>query len=92
MILDGVVVRSEISVEGLDLRELRRVSFYAIEPTRPRRVDGVESPRHRADAATEARRVDGVFDFHTGLDGVLIHSSLFSLLVGHDRALSNAIC
>ena len=25
-----------------------------------RRVDGVESPRHRADAATEARRVDGV--------------------------------
>ena len=42
------------------------------EPTRPRgqrRVDGVESPRHRADAATEARRVDGVgrpkFDFHT---------------------------
>ena len=25
-----------------------------------RRADGVESPRHRADAATEARRVDGV--------------------------------
>ena len=48
------------------------VSLHAIEPTRPRgrrRVDGVESPRHRADAATEARRVDGVgrpkFDFHT---------------------------
>ena len=39
------------------------VSLHAIEPTRPRgqrRVDGVESPRHRADAATEARRVDGV--------------------------------
>ena len=40
---------------------------------RPRgqcRVDGVESPRHRTDPATEARRVDGVgrpkFDFHTG--------------------------
>ena len=49
------------------------VSLHAIEPTRSRgqlRVDGVESPRHRADAATEARRVDGVgrpkFDFHTG--------------------------
>ena len=49
------------------------VSLHAIEPTRPRgqrRVDGVESPRHRADAATEARRVDGVgrpkFDFHSG--------------------------
>ena len=48
------------------------VSLHAIEPTRSRRqrrVDGVESPRHRADAATEARRVDGVgrpkFDFHT---------------------------
>ena len=49
------------------------MSLHAIEPTRSRgqlRVDGVESPRHRADAATEARRVDGVgrpkFDFHTG--------------------------
>ena len=49
------------------------MSLHAIEPTRPRgqhRDDGVESPRHRADAATEARRVDGVgrpqFDFHTG--------------------------
>ena len=48
------------------------MSLHAIEPTRSRRqrrVDGVESPRHRADAATEARRVDGVgrpkFDFHT---------------------------
>ena len=48
------------------------VSLHAIEPTQSRgqhRVDGVESPRHRADAATEARRVDGVgrpkFDFHT---------------------------
>ena len=34
-----------------------------------RRVDGVETPRHGADAATEARCVDGVgrlkFDFHT---------------------------
>ena len=38
------------------------MSIHAIEPTRPRvqsRVDAVESPRHRADAATEARRVDG---------------------------------
>ena len=49
------------------------VNLHAIEPTRPRgqrRVDGVESPRHRTDAATEARRVDGLgrpkFDFHTG--------------------------
>ena len=37
-----------------------------------RRADGVESPRHRADAVTEARRADGVgrpkFDFHTGSD------------------------
>jgi len=35
-----------------------------------RRIDGVESPRRRAEAATEARRVDGVgrpkFDVHTG--------------------------
>ena len=33
------------------------VSLHAIEPTWPRgqcRVDGVESPRHRADAATES--------------------------------------
>ena len=33
------------------------VCLHAIEPTRPRgqcRVDGVESPRHRADAATES--------------------------------------
>ena len=51
------------------------MSLHAIEPTRPRgqhRDDGVESPRHRADAATEARRVDGVgrpkFDFHTALN------------------------
>ena len=39
------------------------VSLHAIELTRPRgqrRVDGVESPRDRADAATEARCVDGV--------------------------------
>ena len=37
--------------------------LHAIEPTRSRRrrrVDGLETPRHRADAATEARRVDGV--------------------------------
>ena len=36
---------------------------YAIEPTRSRRqgrVDGLETPRHRADAATGTRRVDGV--------------------------------
>ena len=52
------------------------VSLHAVEPTRlrrQRRVDGVESPRRRADAATEARRVDGVghpkFDFHTVLYG-----------------------
>ena len=51
------------------------VSLHAIEPARSqgqRRVDGVESPRHRADAATEARRVDGIwrpkFDFHSGHD------------------------
>ena len=40
-------------------------------PRGQRRVDGVESSRHRTDAATEARRVDGVgrpkFDFHSGL-------------------------
>ena len=39
------------------------MSLHAVELTLPRgqrRVDGVESPRHRADAATEARRVDGV--------------------------------
>ena len=49
------------------------VNLNAIEQTRPRgqcRVDGVELPRHRTDAATEAHRVDGVgrpkFDFHTG--------------------------
>ena len=38
-------------------------SIHAVEPTRPqgqRPVDGVEPLRHRADAATEARRVDGV--------------------------------
>ena len=46
--------------------------LYAIEQRLlrgQRRVDGVESPRRRADATTEARRVDGVgrpkFDFHT---------------------------
>jgi len=36
---------------------------YAIEPTRSRRqgrVDGLKTPRHRADAATGTRRVDGV--------------------------------
>jgi hypothetical protein len=36
------------------------VCLHAIEPTRPRgqrRFDGVELPRHRTDAATEARRV-----------------------------------
>ncbi len=48
------------------------MSLNAIEPTLSRGqhcVDGVESPRRRADAATEAHRVDGVgrpkFDFHT---------------------------
>ena len=47
--------------------------LHTIEPMRSRgrrRVDGVESPRHCTDAATEARRVDGVgrpnCDFHTG--------------------------
>jgi hypothetical protein len=46
------------------------------EPTRSqgqRRFDGVDSSRHRAEAAREARRVDGVgrpnFDFHTGWAG-----------------------
>ena len=46
--------------------------FHAIESTRSRRqrrVDGLETPRHRADAATK-NHIDGVgrpkFDFHTG--------------------------
>ena len=38
-----------------------------------RRIDGVESPRHRAEQLRGRRRVDGVehpkFDFHTGEDG-----------------------
>ena len=50
------------------------MSLHTIELTRSRghrRVDGVESPRHRADAATETTsRVDGVgrpkFDSLTG--------------------------
>ena len=48
------------------------VNLHAIEQRLlrgQRRVDGVETPRHGADAATEARCVDGVgrlkFDFHT---------------------------
>ena len=47
--------------------------LHAIELSqlrRQRRVDGVESPRHRADAVMGRRRVDGVgrpnFEFHTG--------------------------
>ena len=50
-------------------------------------VDGVESPRHRADAATEARRVDGVgrpkFDFHTDKG----RSAL-----ANDVAINSAMC
>ena len=40
------------------------VNLHAIEATRPlerhRVVDGVEAPRHRADAVMIKRRVDGV--------------------------------
>ena len=55
-----------------------RVNIHAIEPTRSgeqRRVDGLKTPRHRVDAATEraSRRWRGrlKFDFHTGLDLVV---------------------
>ena len=38
----------------------RPVSQVITRSRGQRRVDGVESPRHRADASTEARRADGV--------------------------------
>ena len=55
----------------MEIKQCVRLSAIEQTPSRGQlRVDGVESPRRRADAATEARRVDGVgrpkFDFHTG--------------------------
>ena len=64
------------------------VNLHAIEPPqlrRQRRVDGVESPRHRADTVTgTTSRLDGVgrlrFDFHTASNSrwCRFFSSIFS--------------
>ena len=50
----------DLRPQGSYLRGNQPVSYVTTRPRGQRRVDGVESPRHRADAATEARRVDGV--------------------------------
>ena len=64
------------------------MNLHAIEPPqlrRQRRVDGVESPRHRADTVTgTTSRLDGVgrlrFDFHTASNSrwCRFFSSIFS--------------
>ena len=51
----------DLRPQGSYLRGNQPVSYVTTRPRGQRRVDGVESPRHRADAATEARRVDGVW-------------------------------
>ena len=48
----------DLRPQGSYLRGNQPVSYVTTRPRGQRRVDGVESPRHRADGATEARRVD----------------------------------